>query len=77
MFNKILEKIIQILLKVLPHVCIIISLVYIVLYIIDRVNSSMDFIGFWFTKALLLILAICAVILGIVIVLFLNSRRRD
>jgi len=76
MFNKILEKVIQIILKVLPHVCLIISLAYIVLYIIDRVNPSMDFIGFWFTKAMLLALAITSAVLGVVVIIFLNSRRK-
>lgn len=31
--------------RIIPHICLIISVMMLVLFIIDRFNSAMDFIG--------------------------------
>lgn len=69
-----IDKIIRIILKILPHVNIIISLAFIVLFIIDRYNPSMGFIDYVFTKWLLLILAISSVITSVFNVIFTNKK---
>lgn len=45
---------------VLPHVVIVFSLMYIVFFVIDCVNSAMVFINNNMTKVLLLMLAVLA-----------------
>ena len=48
--------------KILPHVAIVLSNMYIVFYLIDRVNSAMCFIDNSITKALLVILAVISIV---------------
>lgn len=47
--------------KILPHVAILLSNMYLVFYCIDRVNSAMSFIDNNITKALLVILSIISI----------------
>lgn len=44
--------------RILPHVAIVLSNMYIVFYLIDRVNSAMSFIDNKLTKALLVLLSL-------------------
>lgn len=48
--------------KILPHVAIVLSNMYIVFYLIDRVNSAMCFIDNSITKVLLVILAVISTV---------------
>ena len=48
--------------KLLPHVAIIISMMYFVFYFIDRVNSAMAFINNDITKNLLFALGLIAIL---------------
>ena len=48
--------------KLLPHVAIIISVMYFVFYFIDRVNSAMAFINNNITKNLLFALGVIAIL---------------
>ena len=47
---------------VLNHLAIILALMYLVFYVIDRINNAMEFINNDGTKLLILILALCAVV---------------
>ncbi len=63
------------LLKTLPaHLAVILSLMYLVLFVIDRINSAMEFINNDITKTLLAILALLSIANGLS--LMLASRRR-
>lgn len=46
--------------RILPHVAIVLSNMYIVFYLIDRVNSAMSFIDNKLTKALLVLLSLAS-----------------
>ena len=48
--------------RLLPHGVILICNIYIVFYLIDRVNSAMAFINNGITKALLLVMCIISII---------------
>ena len=48
--------------KILPHVSIVLCNMYIVFFLIDRVNSAMQFIDNGITKALLLVLCVISTI---------------
>ena len=48
--------------KILPHVAIVLCNMYIVFFLIDRVNTAMQFINNSITKALLLILCVISTI---------------
>lgn len=56
------KKVIQWLLKALPHLNIVISGMYIVFFIIDVQNSAMAFINNDITKVLLLILSLGSIL---------------
>lgn len=58
MLKKLLDKAV----KILPHINIIISGMYIVFWIIDVQNSAMAFINNPGTKFLLLLLSICSTV---------------
>ena len=60
--------------KILPHVSIVLCNMYIVFYLIDRVNSAMAFINNSITKVLLLILCIISTINSSFLIL--DERRR-
>lgn len=60
--------------KLLPHAAIILSGMYVVFFLIDRVNSAMAFINNNITKRLLLALCIIAVIESIWLIR--DERRR-
>ncbi len=47
--------------KILPHICIIISVMMLVFYVIDRFNSAMNFIDNDIFKTLLLIYIVVAI----------------
>ena len=58
----------------LAHLAIILSLMYLVLFVIDRINTAMEFINNDITKTLMAILALLAIANGII--LLLTNRRR-
>ena len=58
----------------IPHICIILAGLFVVLYVADRFNSNMNFIGNNISKTLLLILCIVAIISSIILVR-INRRR--
>ena len=60
--------------KILPHVSIVLCNMYIVFYLIDRVNSAMAFINNDITKALLLILCVISTVNSSFLIL--DERRR-
>jgi len=60
--------------KILPHAAIILSGMYLVFFLIDRVNSAMAFINNEITKHLLLIL--CAISVVNAIYLIHDERRK-
>lgn len=60
--------------KVLPHAAILLSNMYIVFYLIDRVNSAMCFIDNGITKALLVLLAIISTVNAAFLIL--DERRK-
>jgi len=54
--------------KILPHSAIIISMMYLVFFCIDKVNSAMAFINNGLTKGLLLVLCAVSVINALMII---------
>ena len=58
-----------------PHMSIILCGVFVVLYVADRLNSNMNFIGSSLSKNLLLLLCIVSLISDIVLIR-MNRRRR-
>lgn len=76
MKSKRANTIIKYLLKILPHVSIITSLAYVVLFIIDRVNPAMNFIGFTMTKVVILVLAVCSTVTSALIIYLLEFKNR-
>lgn len=60
--------------KVLPHAAILLSNMYIVFYLIDRVNSAMCFIDNGITKALLVLLSIISTVNAAFLIL--DERRK-
>ena len=60
--------------KVLPHAAILLSNMYIVFYLIDRVNSAMCFIDNRITKALLVLLAVISTVNASFLIL--DERRK-
>ena len=67
------KKIFKALIKMLPHLNIIISGMYIVFYIIDVQNSVMAFINNPGTKILLLILSLGSIISSILLIAYQRS----
>lgn len=65
--------------KLFPHGIIILSLMYVVFYFIDRVNPAMAFINNNITKALLLILCIAAILNAVSTIRLhrMQERRRQ
>lgn len=61
--------------KLLPHGAIILSAMYLVFFLIDRVNSAMSFINNNITKRLLLVLCAFAVIEAVWLIR--DDRRKE
>ena len=59
----------------LPHVCLILSLMMITFVITDRYNRAMAFINNDITKALLLILAVLVIVQSILLIR--TNRKRQ
>lgn len=68
-----LKKIIRTIVKILPHINIVISGMYLVFYIIDVQNSAMAFINNDMTKLLLLFLAIGSTLSSILLIWYQRS----
>lgn len=66
-------RLILMLKKVLPHLCIIISIMMLVFYFIDRVNSAMNFIDNDVFKTLLLAYSLIVIVSSIFLIA--NNRR--
>lgn len=62
--------------KLLPHVAIIISMMYFVFYFIDRVNSAMAFINNNITKNLLFVLGLIAILESIWLIRSNRAQER-
>lgn len=60
--------------KIAPHILMIMSLMYMVFFVIDRINSAMAFINNDITKVLLFIQCILTIVLSIVVIA--SDRRR-
>ena len=60
--------------RILPHVSIVMCNMYIVFYLIDRVNSAMAFINNGITKALLLVMCIISIMNSVYLIS--DERRR-
>ena len=56
--------------KVFPHAAIIISLMYLIFFGIDRVNSAMNFINNDMTKWLLVALALISIANAVTVIAF-------
>ena len=63
--------------KLLPHAAIILSGMYLVFFLIDRVNSAMAFINNGITKRLLLILCVISTINAIWLIRDDRKRLRQ
>lgn len=61
--------------RILPHAAILLSNMYIVFFLIDRVNTAMQFINNSITKALLLILCIISTVNASFLIV--DARNRD
>jgi hypothetical protein len=59
--------------RVIPHICLIISVMMLVLFTIDRVNESMNFIGNDIFDTLLLLFCLSAI--PTAIFLIADNRR--
>lgn len=61
------------------HASIIIGMMFVVFFIIDRVNPAMEFLTSSLSKWLMLLLALCSIIIGLysAIFLFQRQKRRD
>lgn len=62
--------------KFLPHAAIILSLMYFVFYVIDRINSAMAFIDNDLTKALLVVLGVISIINAFFLILDNRAKER-
>lgn len=62
--------------KIFPHLCIIISLMIIVLYIIDGVNSAMGFLRGDVFKTLLLIYCIVSIITSLLLIVKKPTKHK-
>ena len=60
-----------------PHLSIILCGLFVVLYVADRFNSNMNFIGNNLSKNLLLLLCIVTLISDIVLVRINRRRRKE
>lgn len=62
--------------KILPHAAIVLGGMYVVFYVIDRVNSAMGFINNGITKALLLLFCLVGMVNACVIISDDRKRAR-
>ena len=61
--------------KVIPHFCIIISLLMITFYILDEFNPGMNFVGNEFFKILLLIYSIGVLVMAAFLI-YDNTKKQ-
>lgn len=61
--------------RVIPHLCLVISVMMLVLFVIDRVNEAMNFIGNDVFDILLLIYCLTAIPTSLYLIAD-NRRRR-
>jgi hypothetical protein len=59
--------------KILPHICIIISVMMLTFYVIDQVNGAMNFINNNIFKSLLLVY--CLAVIATAVFLIADNRR--
>lgn len=63
--------------QLLPHASILICNMYIVFYMIDRVNTAMCFIDNGLTKGLLVIMCLISILNSIILIMRSQSRKRN
>jgi len=61
--------------RVIPHLCLVISVMMLVLFVIDRVNEAMNFIGNDVFDILLLLYCLTAI--PTAVYLIADNRRRS
>lgn len=64
-------------LKILSHINIILSGMFLVFFSIDRVNSAMDFLGNNISKWLLFCFSISAMMLAIIELIIIRKKERN
>lgn len=60
--------------KMLPHATLIVAVMFVVFFCIDRVNEAMNFLGAEISKWLLLIFCILSIVTSVLLII---SQRRD
>ena len=61
--------------RILPHICIVLSLMMITFFVTDRFNRAMAFINNEITKWLLVVLS--AVAIAVSVLLIIRQRKDD
>ena len=54
--------------KILPHAAIVISVMYFIFFVIDKVNEPMAFVNNGITKALLLVMCVITVVNSVLLI---------
>lgn len=60
----------------LSHTSIIVGMMFVIFFVIDRFNPAMDFLGSSLSKWLMLALAACAFLNGLLSAVYLFQKRR-
>ena len=60
----------------LSHTSIIVGMMFVVFFVIDRFNPAMDFLGSTLSKWLILALAVCAFLNGLLSAVYLFQKQR-
>ncbi len=60
--------------KILPHLCIIIALMMLTFFVIDQINTAMNFINNQMFKWLLMVFSVCAIATSILLIV--ENRRK-
>ncbi len=60
----------------LAHACIIIGMMFVIFFVIDRFNSAMEFLTSSISKWLILILAVCSILNGLFSAVFLFQKQK-
>lgn len=61
--------------KLIPHLCLILSLMMLTFFVVDIFNPGMDFVGNDIFKILLLVYGVATAILSIAVIAFRRKPR--